>query len=109
VSSGDGASAWSQSRTRPSRNETSRGTAPAIADPGVLSYSSPSPAAESRGSRASNPDSIRSRSGFSNGAVNERSYETRSAPVSRIAEGSPRGDSSRSVERDPGRTTQTPD
>lgn len=109
VSSGDGASAWSQSRTRPSRSETSRGTAPAIADPGVLSYSSPSPATESRGSRANNPDSIRSRSGFSNGGVTERSHETRSAPVSRIAEGSPRGDSSRSVERDPGRTTQIPD
>ena len=101
----DGTGASAQSRTRPSRSETPRSAAPAIADPGVLTYSSPLPAMESRGSRGSSSDSIRSRSGSANGSVRERPYETRSAPVSRIAEGSLRGAPSSSGERDPGRTT----
>lgn len=109
VVTGDAAGASATVRTRPSRIDPPRSAAPAIASPGVLSYSSPSPSSESRGARWNGAEAARSVSGSGNNGAPDRSYQTRSAPVSGIAEGSVRGGGYRSGERDADAGTRLPD
>jgi hypothetical protein len=109
----------------PTRTETPRRTAPAIASPGVLSYGSPAASSESRGSRRENAPSPRTTSGTSSWTSSdagsrgrnsetrgggERSWGAPSTSGSRIAESSPRGGGSyRSGERLSDTTARLPD
>lgn len=112
-------------RSSSPRVETPRSAAPAIANPGVLSYASPSPSSDARAVRREDARSSRASAATSSWTSSEagsrsrasetrsggeRSWETRSVAGARVAESAPRGGGSfRSGERESDTTARLPD